>query len=79
MAVVGEKLDMHPRIGQSAYCGLGHEPFFLGQWIRSTLLMTHERLSRTRTTRMKCTSDVRRLVRKACVMCIRFTLQDGYE
>jgi hypothetical protein len=25
-----EKLDTDPRIGQSSYCGLGQEPFFLG-------------------------------------------------
>jgi hypothetical protein len=26
----GEKLGIDPRIGQSAYCGLCREPFFLG-------------------------------------------------
>jgi hypothetical protein len=31
IAVVGEKLGMNSRIGQTSCCGLGQEPFFLGE------------------------------------------------
>jgi hypothetical protein len=61
LADSGEKLGMDPRIGQRRVVDCVGSPSCQEQWAYSTLLMTHERLSRTETARKKRTLGVRGL------------------
>jgi hypothetical protein len=80
MAVLGEKLGGGP-VDHSARLGVVSGALFLdSSWVRPTLLVACERLSRTGTTRMKRTSGVRGLAWEAYVSCrLGFPLQGVHQ
>jgi hypothetical protein len=72
---MGKKLGTDPQIGQQSCYGSGWKPFFLGQWIYSTLLTTMRKIAMHGLREIRMVEGHTRTERGMCDMVIRFPLQ----